>query len=59
MRAVVSRDRATMGLEAARRIEAGERMSGLLLIRRGVGTGEWRRPPICFVELVLTPMFQP
>ncbi len=34
-RVVVSRDRATMAKEAARRIEEGERMPGLLLVRRG------------------------
>ena len=38
-RVVVSRDRATMSLEAARRIEAGEPMPGLLLIRRGASVG--------------------
>lgn len=38
-RVVVSRDRATMSLEASRRIEAGEPMPGLLLLRPGVGAG--------------------
>lgn len=49
-RVVVSRDRATMGLGAARRIEAGERMSGLLLIQRGVGTGEILRALALILE---------
>ncbi|GAO74271.1 MULTISPECIES: DUF5615 family PIN-like protein [Meiothermus] len=48
-RVVVSRDRATMSLEAARRIEAGEPMPGLLLIRRGVSVGEVLRT----LELIL------
>lgn len=38
-RVVVSRDRATMSLEAKRRIEGGEPMPGLLLLRPRVGTG--------------------
>ena len=48
-RVVVSRDRATMSLEAARRIEAGEPMPGLLLIRRGASVGEVLRA----LELIL------
>jgi len=38
-RAVVSRDRATLSAEAARHIEGGEPMPGLILLRRGVGVG--------------------
>jgi predicted nuclease of predicted toxin-antitoxin system len=36
---VVSRDRATLSAEAARRIEGGKPMPGLILLRRGVGVG--------------------
>lgn len=39
-RIVVSKDRSTMGAEAELRIEQGERMTGLLLIRPDVGHGE-------------------
>jgi predicted nuclease of predicted toxin-antitoxin system len=38
-RVVVSRDRATLSAEAARRIEGGKPMPGLILLRRGVGVG--------------------
>ena len=38
-RVVVSRDRATLNAEAARRIEGGKPMPGLILLRRGVGVG--------------------
>jgi predicted nuclease of predicted toxin-antitoxin system len=38
-RVVVSRDRATLSAEAARRIEGGKPMPGLILVRRGVGVG--------------------
>jgi hypothetical protein len=38
-RVVVSRDRATLSAEAARRIEGGKPMPGLTLLRRGVGVG--------------------
>jgi hypothetical protein len=38
-RVVVSRDRATLSAEAARRIEEGKPMPGLTLLRRGVGVG--------------------
>ncbi len=38
-RVVVSRDRATLSAEAARRIEGGKPMPGLILSRRGVGVG--------------------
>jgi len=48
-RVVVSRDRATMSLEAARRIESGEPMPGLLLIRRRASVGEVLRA----LELIL------
>ncbi|MBO1438564.1 DUF5615 family PIN-like protein [Meiothermus sp. CFH 77666] len=46
---VLAWDRATMSLEAARRIEAGEPIPGLLLIRRGASTGEVLRT----LELIL------
>ncbi|MEN2983030.1 MAG: DUF5615 family PIN-like protein [Thermus sp.] len=36
-RVVVSRDRATLPLEAMRRLERGERMPGLILLRPGTG----------------------
>jgi predicted nuclease of predicted toxin-antitoxin system len=39
-RVVLSRDRATLSAEAARRIEGGKPMPGLILLRRG----GWRRP---------------
>ncbi|GGN01271.1 hypothetical protein GCM10007092_14120 [Thermus composti] len=39
-RVVVSKDRATMGLEAIRRLEAGAPMPGLILVRRGAGLGQ-------------------
>jgi predicted nuclease of predicted toxin-antitoxin system len=48
-RVVVSRDRATMSAEAARRIESGEPMPGLLLIRRRVSIGAVLRA----LELIL------
>ena len=38
-RVLVSRDHATLSAEAARRIEEGRPMSGLILLRRGVGVG--------------------
>ncbi|ALJ92369.1 DUF5615 family PIN-like protein [Thermus aquaticus] len=38
-RVVASRDRATLSAEAARRIEGGKPMPGLILLRRGVGVG--------------------
>jgi len=38
-RVVVSRDRGTLSAEAARRIEGGKPMPGLILLRRGVGVG--------------------
>jgi predicted nuclease of predicted toxin-antitoxin system len=38
-RVVVSRDRATLSAEAARRIEGGKPMPGLILLRRGVSVG--------------------
>lgn len=39
-RIVVSNDRRTMGVAAAARIEAGQGMPGLLLIRRNASLGE-------------------
>jgi len=38
-RVAVSRDRATLSAEAARRVEGGKPMPGLILLRRGVGVG--------------------
>ncbi len=38
-RVAVSRDRATLSAEAARRVEGGKPIPGLILLRRGVGVG--------------------
>jgi hypothetical protein len=50
-RVVVSRDRATLSAEAARRIEGGKPMPGLILSRRGVGVGRTLED----LELLLAP----
>ncbi len=44
-RVVVSRDRATLSAEAARRVSEGRPMPGLILLRRGAG---WGSPPSPF-----------
>lgn len=49
-RVVVSRDRATMSLEAAQRLERGEAMPGLFLIRPGAGMKEVLEEIILIVE---------
>ncbi len=49
-RVVVSEDGASVSLESAWRIENGEPMPGLLLIRPAVGTGEVLRAPELILE---------
>jgi len=44
-RVVVSRDRATLSAEAARRVSEGHPMPGLILLRQGAG---WGSPPSPF-----------